>query len=148
MKSKLDSKVKINESQPWWPSTPLGQGPLGGLRTLREAPPQHLFDVVLSGCVDLASKRICTLKLKTLETTFKHGHFNEKAQCVSVVLACFGSAWGHLGSGLYGGGLVGRAFWHIRRCQKTMENTTSICDLGCWLERFRDSKVTAWNRRS
>ena len=140
--------MKISESQPWWPSTPLGQGPLGGLRTLREAPPQHLFDVVLSGYVDLASVRICTMKWTTLETTFKHEHFNEKARWVSVVLACFGSAWDHLGPGLWCGGLFGRAFRHIRRCQKTIENSTRICDLGCWLERFRDSKVTAWNRRS
>ena len=81
----------------------------GGLRTLRDAPPQHLFDVVLSGYVDLASVRICTMKWTTLETSFKHEHFNEKARWVSVVLACFGSAWGHLGPGLWCGGLAGRA---------------------------------------
>ena len=82
----------------------------GGLRTLREAPPPHLFDVVLSGYVDLAPIRICTMKWKTLETTFKHKHFNEKAWCVSFVLACFGVGLGPLGA-TWGQACVAEAWW-------------------------------------
>ena len=138
--------MQISESQPWWPSTPLGQGPLGGLRTLREAPPQHLFDVFLSGYVDLASVRICTMKWTTLETTFKHEHSSStnKHSVLVSVLACFGVGLGPLGGqaraadacfgglpgGLCSGGLVGTAFRHIRRGQKTMENNTSTFDIG------------------
>ena len=108
------------------------------MSTLRETPPQHLFDDVLFGVeirFEIVLHKVHTVLQNSLGWNFVFGK------------SLLGSAWGSFGPGAEQAWSQARSRSRpsvlperSNRYSKTMEPTTRICDLGCSLEGFREAK--------